>query len=62
MDKGLHKVFKTDINEIWQVLLLLGEYVLEVYYFIPELIKLCRSDQIVRKHQETLDKIYYEGD
>ena len=33
--KGLHKVFKYIVNEILQVLPLLGESGLEVSYFIP---------------------------
>ena len=34
--KGLHKLFKAVINEILQVLPILGESVSEVYYLIPE--------------------------
>ena len=36
MGKGLHKVFKTVVNEIWQVLPIFGESGSEVSYFIPE--------------------------
>ena len=36
MVKGLHKVFKAVVDEIFQVLPILGEYGLEVSYFIPE--------------------------
>ena len=36
MGKVLHKVFKVVINEISQVLPILGESVSEVSYFIPE--------------------------
>ena len=38
MGKGLHKVFKAVVNDISQVLPILGESVSEVSYFIPELI------------------------
>ena len=60
--KGLHKLFKAFVNEILQVLLIWGEYGSEVSYFIPEPTKLCRSDQIIRIYQKTLDKSNYEGD
>ena len=33
---SLHKLFKAVVNEISQVLLILGESVSEVSYFIPE--------------------------
>ena len=36
MGKGLHKVFKSVVNEILQVLPIWGEYGSEVSYFIPE--------------------------
>ena len=36
MGKGLHKVFKTVVNEISQDLPLLGEYGSEVFHLIPE--------------------------
>ena len=36
MGKGLHKVFKSDKNEILEVLPILGESGPEVSYFIPE--------------------------
>ena len=36
MGKGLYKVFKAVVNEILQVLSILGDSVLEVPYFIPE--------------------------
>ena len=36
MGKGLHKVFKTTVNEILRVLPILGESGSEVFYFIPE--------------------------
>ena len=36
MGKGLHKVFKTVLEEIPHDLLPLGEYGLEVSHFIPE--------------------------
>ena len=36
MGKGLYKVFKAVVNEILQVLPILGESGSEVYYFIPE--------------------------
>ena len=35
MGKGLYKVFKADVNEISQVLSILGEAGSEVSYFIP---------------------------
>ena len=35
MGKGLHKDFKAVVNEIFQVLPILGEYGSEVSYFIP---------------------------
>ena len=37
MGKGLHKVFKTVVEEISQYLPTLGESGSEVSYFIPEL-------------------------
>ena len=36
MGKGLHKVFKAVVNEISQVLPILGESGSQVSYFIPE--------------------------
>ena len=36
MGKGLHKVFKTIVNEIFQALPILGESGSKVCYFIPE--------------------------
>ena len=36
MVKGLHKVFKSAVNEILQVLPIWGESGSEVSYFIPE--------------------------
>ena len=36
MGKGLHKVFKAVVNEISQVLQILGASGSEVSYFIPE--------------------------
>ena len=36
MGKGLHKVFKTIVNEISQDLPILGESGSEVSYFIPD--------------------------
>ena len=36
MGKSLHKVFKAVVNEILQVLPILGEYGSEVSYFIPD--------------------------
>ena len=36
MGKGSHKVFKSVVNDISQVLPILGEYGSEVSYFIPE--------------------------
>ena len=36
MGKGLHKVFKAVVNEILQVLPILGESGSEVFYFISE--------------------------
>ena len=35
MGKGLHKVFKTVVKEIWQYLPTLGESGSEVSYLIP---------------------------
>ena len=36
MDKGLHKLFKSVVNDISQALPILGEYVSEVCNFVPE--------------------------
>ena len=36
MGKGLHKVFKAVVNEVSQVLPILGAYGSEVSYFIPD--------------------------
>ena len=60
--KGLHKLFKAVANNILQALPILSESGSEVSYFISEPEKLCRSDQIIRRHQETLAKGNSEGD
>ena len=36
MGKGLHKVFKAVVKEIFQDIPILGEYGSEVSYYIPE--------------------------
>ena len=36
MSKGLHKLFKAIVNDIFQALPILGESGSEVSYFIPE--------------------------
>ena len=38
MGKGLHKVFKYVVNDIFQVLPIFGESSSEVSYFIPDYI------------------------
>ena len=61
MCKVLHRVFKAVVDNISQALPILGEYGLEFSYLIPEPKTLCRHDQIIRRHQETLAKGNYEG-
>ena len=62
MGKGLHKVLKTVMNDISQVLPTLGESGSEVLYFIPEPINFWLSDYIFRRHQENFAKCNFEGD
>ena len=50
MGKGLQKLFKAVVNDIFQDLPILGEPGSEVSYFIPEPI-FFRSDHIIRRRQ-----------
>ena len=48
MGKGLHKVFKTVVKDIWQELTPLGEYGSKVYNFILEPRNFAEMKKIVR--------------
>ena len=53
MGEVLHKVFKAVVNEILQVLPILGESSSEVYYFIPEPINFAKVTRLTYDIKKT---------
>ena len=47
MGKGLHKVFKAVVNEVSQVLPILGESGSEISYFVPETIIIVEVNRLL---------------
>ena len=61
MGKGLHKLFKAAVNDISQVLSILGEYGSEVSYFIIDTRTFSEFARLSDDIKETLDKGSSEG-
>ena len=61
MGKGLHKLFKAAVNDISQVLSILGEYGSEVSYFIIDTRTFSEVARLSDDIKETLDKGSSEG-